>query len=99
MLGSLDKAKQTGDTKKEGSAQKQYEKDENKADRADNEYATCKEQGDRRTNGRRYRITVNNLKVAQDQYYDTDLPALLREFEAYEKARSDSTRSTILPVH
>ena len=36
---ALDKAKQTGDPKKEGAAQKQFEKDENKAEKADNEYA------------------------------------------------------------
>jgi hypothetical protein len=35
---ALDKAKQTADPKKEGAAQKNYEKDENKAEKADNEY-------------------------------------------------------------
>jgi len=74
---ALERAKQAGDPKKEGGAQKAYEKDENKAEKADNEY----------------RITVNNYKAAQDTYYDIDLPSLLKEFEAYEKRRSETTRN------
>lgn len=61
--------------KKVAELQKTLEKDEKKADKSDNEY----------------RITVNNLKVAQDQFYDTDFPALLKEFEGWERKRSEST--------
>lgn len=35
---ALERAKQAGDPKKEAAAQKAYEKDENKAEKADNEY-------------------------------------------------------------
>jgi len=56
--------------------QKAAEKDERRADKSDNEY----------------RISVNNLKVAQDKFYDTDMPALLREFEQHEDKRLQVTR-------
>jgi len=56
--------------------QKAAEKDERRADKSDNEY----------------RISVNNLKVAQDKFYDTDMPALLREFEQFEDKRLQVTR-------
>jgi len=72
-----EKAKQTGEPKKEQASQKEVEKAELKAEKADNEY----------------RIAVNSLKTAQDQYYDKDLIALLREFEGYELSRNAQTRS------
>jgi len=56
--------------------QKTAEKDEKKADKADNEY----------------RISVNALKVAQDKFHDSDMPALLREFEQHEEKRLNITR-------
>jgi len=56
--------------------QKAAEKDEKKADKSDNEY----------------RISVNALKVAQDKFHDTDMPALLREFEQHEERRLQVTR-------
>eukprot|EP01128_Nolandella_sp_AFSM9_P003625 TRINITY_DN1578_c0_g2_i1.p1 TRINITY_DN1578_c0_g2~~TRINITY_DN1578_c0_g2_i1.p1 ORF type:complete len:562 (+),score=185.55 TRINITY_DN1578_c0_g2_i1:40-1686(+) len=75
-LANLQKEKaKNAESKKVGDLQKTFEKDEKKADKSDNEY----------------RITVNNLKSAQDQFYDHDFPALLREFEAFEKKRSITT--------
>jgi len=59
--------------------QKAAEKEERKADKSDNEY----------------RISVNNLKAAQDKYYDTDMPALLKDFEAHEKARLEKVKEYI----
>jgi hypothetical protein len=56
--------------------QKAAEKDERKADKADNEY----------------RISVNNLKLAQDRFYDVDMPSLLKEFEQHEDKRLHETR-------
>jgi len=56
--------------------QKAAEKDEKRADKADNEY----------------RISVNNLKIAQDRFYDVDMPALLREFEQHEEKRIHTTK-------
>jgi len=56
--------------------QKTAEKDEKRADKADNEY----------------RISVNTLKVAQDKFHDVDMPALLREFEQHEDKRLQVTR-------
>jgi len=56
--------------------QKVAEKDEKRADKSDTEYHQ----------------SVNNLKVAQDQYYDEDMPALLREFEQFEENRLKVTR-------
>jgi len=56
--------------------QKGAEKDERKADKADNEY----------------RISVNNLKLAQDKFYDVDMPSLLKEFEQHEDKRLQETR-------
>jgi len=35
---------------------------------------------------------VNALKVAQDKFHDTDMPALLREFEQHEERRLQVTR-------
>jgi len=35
---------------------------------------------------------VNNLKLAQDRFYDTDMPILLREFEQHEEKRLQMTR-------
>jgi len=59
--------------------QKAAEKDEKRADKSDNEY----------------RISVNNLKAAQDKYYDTDMPNLLRDFEAHEKMRLEKVKEYI----
>jgi len=56
--------------------QKAAEKDEKKADKADNEY----------------RISVNNLKVGQDKFYETDMPNLLKEFEQFEEKRLNMSR-------
>lgn len=56
--------------------QKAAEKDEKRADKADNEY----------------RISVNSLKQAQDKFYDQEMPALLREFEEHEKKRLENVR-------
>jgi len=56
--------------------QKVAEKDEKRADKSDTEYHQ----------------SVNNLKVAQDKYYDEDMPALLREFEEFEENRLKVTR-------
>jgi len=56
--------------------QKASEKDEKRADKTDQEY----------------RQSVNNLKIAQDKFYDTDMPVLLREFEQHEEKRLQMTR-------
>jgi len=56
--------------------QKAAEKDERRADKADNEY----------------RISVKNLKLAQDKFHDQDMPALLRDFEVYEEKRLKHTQ-------
>jgi len=56
--------------------QKTSEKDEKKADKSDREY----------------RQSVINLKNVQDKFYDTDMPALLREFEQHEEKRIQTTR-------
>jgi len=56
--------------------QKASEKDEKRADKTDQEY----------------RQSVNNLKIAQDRFYDTDMPVLLREFEQHEEKRLQMTR-------
>jgi len=70
----VQKAKATGSSVTK--SQKSAEKDEKRADKADNEY----------------RISVNTLKVAQDKFHDVDMPALLREFEQHEDKRLQITR-------
>eukprot|EP01125_Pyxidicula_operculata_P012445 TRINITY_DN4082_c0_g1_i1.p1 TRINITY_DN4082_c0_g1~~TRINITY_DN4082_c0_g1_i1.p1 ORF type:complete len:461 (-),score=154.50 TRINITY_DN4082_c0_g1_i1:91-1473(-) len=62
--------------------QKSAEKDEKKADKADNEY----------------RIEVKNLKVAQDKFYEQDMPNLLRDFEKFENNRLDNTKEYFLEI-
>eukprot|EP01125_Pyxidicula_operculata_P002050 TRINITY_DN1200_c0_g1_i4.p1 TRINITY_DN1200_c0_g1~~TRINITY_DN1200_c0_g1_i4.p1 ORF type:complete len:536 (+),score=140.84 TRINITY_DN1200_c0_g1_i4:459-2066(+) len=56
--------------------QKAAEKDEKKADKSENEY----------------RISVSQLKAAQDKFYDQDMPQLLREFENHEQSRLKKTK-------
>jgi len=56
--------------------QKAAEKDEKRADKSDLEY----------------RQSVNNLKVAQDKFFDEEMPSLLREFEQFEENRLKVTR-------
>lgn len=73
-LEAVQKAKSSGSSVTK--SQKASEKDEKRADKADNEY----------------RQSVNNLKVAQDRFYDTDMPALLREFEQLEEKRLQMSR-------
>uniref|UniRef100_A0A6B2L1Z4 SH3 domain-containing protein n=1 Tax=Arcella intermedia TaxID=1963864 RepID=A0A6B2L1Z4_9EUKA len=70
----VQKAKTTGANA--AKFQKAAEKDEKRADKADNEY----------------RISVNTLKVAQDKFYDVDMPALMKEFEQHEEKRLQVTR-------
>jgi len=43
-----------------------------------------------------YKASVNSLKQAQDKYYDTDMPALLREYEQFEVKRIESTKKFFL---
>jgi len=50
-----------------------------KADKSDNEY----------------RISVNNLKAAQDKYFDADMPSLLKDFESHEKTRLEKVKDYI----
>jgi len=56
--------------------QRGLDKDERKTEKADNEY----------------KASVNSLKQAQDKYYDSDMPALLREYEQFEVKRIESTK-------
>jgi len=59
--------------------QKDAEKNEKRAEKSDNEY----------------RISVNNLKGAQDKFYESDMPALLKDFQEHERMRLEKVREYI----
>jgi len=60
--------------------QKAYDKDIRKTEKSDNEY----------------KAMVNALKQAQDKYYDSEMPALLKEFQAFEYKRVQTTKEVFL---
>eukprot|EP01130_Rhizamoeba_saxonica_P015414 TRINITY_DN6918_c0_g1_i2.p1 TRINITY_DN6918_c0_g1~~TRINITY_DN6918_c0_g1_i2.p1 ORF type:complete len:484 (+),score=161.55 TRINITY_DN6918_c0_g1_i2:19-1470(+) len=61
---------------------KAADKEEKKADKSDNEY----------------RISVNNLKAAQDQFYEEDMPNLLNDFQDHFHERNETLKKFLIDL-
>eukprot|EP01121_Diplochlamys_sp_Union-15-3_P015751 TRINITY_DN525_c0_g1_i7.p1 TRINITY_DN525_c0_g1~~TRINITY_DN525_c0_g1_i7.p1 ORF type:complete len:448 (-),score=108.04 TRINITY_DN525_c0_g1_i7:57-1400(-) len=64
-------------------AQKKYDSDTKRADKADNEYAR----------------SVKDLKAVQDKFYDHEMPKILRDLQSIEEERIHSTQKWLLKYH